>query len=342
MIDFLSDNVSPAHPDILRALAEANEDPAATSYGEDRWSRQLDEVYSELFETEVAVVPALTGTAANALSLSTIAGPLDAIYAHEDSHILQDECNAPEFFTGGSRIVPLQGPDAKVIASLLEHAVSVKVDVHRCFPRAVSVAQVTELGTLYSLDEIGAIGEVCGRHGLNLHMDGARFANAVAALDVSPADLTWKQGVDCLSFGGTKNGCLMAEAVILFRERSRRQELLRRSKRAGQLLPKMRFVSAQLLAYVRDGLWLECARTANEMTQLLATRLRDAGCPAEAQPEANMTYVPLGPAVRAALAKVGFDATRDGDAPVRLCTSWSTKREDIERLAALLTEAAAA
>lgn len=334
MIGFRSDNSSPAHPAVLQAVCDSNEG-AELSYGDDRWSARLNETFSELFGTEAWVVPAVTGTAANALSLAALAGPTDAAYVHEESHISHDECNAPEFFTGGTKIVTLGGGGAKFDAARLEKASDVKADVHRAAPRVVSVTQATELGTLYTLEELRSIAEVARRRKMRLHMDGARFANAVAALGCEPAEMTWKLGFDAVSFGGTKNGCLMAEAVVLF-DRSPLVELQRRAKRAGQLLSKMRFLSAQLLAYVRDGLWLDNARHANRMNRTLAERLRGLGIEPALEPEANMTFVPLGRAARDALKGAGFDTGRDGDAPVRLCASWCTREEDIDRLAALL------
>lgn len=330
MIGFRSDNATPAHPSILEAVRDSNEG-AALSYGDDQWSGRLDETFSELFGTEAWVVPAVTGTAANALALAALAGPTDAAYVHEVSHISHDECNAPEFFTGGTKIVTLGGDAAKFDAARLERASDVKADVHRAAPRAVSVTQATELGTLYSPEEIRAIAAVARQRGMRLHLDGARIANALAALGCSPAEMTWRLGVDAVSFGGTKNGCLMAEAVVLF-DRAPLDELRRRAKRGGQLLSKMRFLSAQLLAYVRDGLWLDNARHANRMAQALAGRLREAGLEPAHRPEVNMVFVALGGKARDRLRQEGLDFGRDGDAPVRLCTSWCTREEEIDRL----------
>ena len=328
MIRFLSDNASAAHPAVLQAVVEANEGFAAP-YGADSWTGRLEEEFSRLFETEVGVFPVQTGTAANALAMACLAGPLDEAFVHADSHLYGNECNAAEFYSGGLRLQPLAGADGKIKAAQLECVRNFQDNVHAAEPKAVSITQATEHGTLYKPDDIRAIGEAAKRHGLHLHMDGARFANAVAALGCTPAELTWKLGINALSFGGTKNGCMVAEAVVLFGEGPRR-ELARRLKRAGQLLSKRRYVSAQLLAYVKDDLWLECARHANRMCGELAERLRAIGIKPAHEPEINMLFVDPGPRVRETLAPSGYHIYEG--MPIRLCTSWCTTENDIECL----------
>lgn len=273
-MDFRSDNVAGAAPEIMAALNEANRG-AASAYGDDEWSRKLDAAFSAAFETECRVFPVATGTAANVLSLSAITPGHGAIYCHQESHIVVDECNAPEFFTGGAKLVALPGEAGKIDLAALQAALSQgwRGVQHHPQPAAVSIGQATESGTVYSPDEIAAIAALCREHGLRLHMDGARFANAVAGMNASAADLSWRSGVDVLSFGATKNGAMAAEAVVFFKPELA-QDFLYRRKRGGHLFSKMRFLSAQLLAMLQDGLWLRLAREANARAQELADGLR--------------------------------------------------------------------
>jgi threonine aldolase len=272
-MDFRSDNVAGAAPEIMAALAAANVGDAS-AYGADDWSTELDGAFSVLFDRECKVFPVATGTAANVLSLACISPGYGAIYCHQDSHIVVDECNAPEFYTGGAKLVTLPGDHGKIDLAALKQALAQGWAglQHNPQPAAVSITQATELGTLYSPDEIADIAALCREHGMRLHMDGARFANAVAGLNCAAADITWRAGVDVLSFGATKNGAMAAEAVVFFRPELAETFLYRR-KRGGHLFSKSRFLSVQLLAMLQDGLWLRLARQANAAARQLADGL---------------------------------------------------------------------
>ena len=272
-MDFRSDNVAGAAPEIMAALAAANVGDAS-AYGADDWSAELDAAFSVLFDRDCKVFPVATGTAANVLSLACIAPGYGAIYCHQDSHIVVDECNAPEFYTGGAKLVTLPGANGKIDLAALKEALAQgwAGSQHNPQPAAVSITQATELGTLYSPDEIADIATLCREHGMRLHMDGARFANAVAGLNCAAADITWRAGVDVLSFGATKNGAMAAEAVVFFRPELAESFLYRR-KRGGHLFSKSRFLSVQLLAMLQDGLWLRLARQANAAARQLADGL---------------------------------------------------------------------
>ena len=255
-MNFRSDNVTGVASEILDALAEANRESAATPYGDDPWTARVEARFDELFERKVAVFPVATGTAANVLGLAMVTPPYGAIYCHAESHIAVDECGAPEFYTGGAKLVDLPGDGGKLEAGQLDAVIGAAAagDVHHVQPAAISLTQATEAGTIYTIDEVAAIAEVARRHGLALQMDGARFANAAAALDRAPAELTWRAGVDVLAFGATKNGALAAEAVVFF-DPARAEGVGFRRKRGGHLFSKMRFLSAQLDAYLADDLW---------------------------------------------------------------------------------------
>jgi threonine aldolase len=269
-VNFGSDNVTPACDAVMQAVNAANVG-TAVSYGGDDLTARLQRRASELFETEVAIYPVTTGTAANSLALSQIAAPFGAIYCYEAAHIVTDECGAPEFFTGGAKLIGLPAPDGKITPSQLTHALSFaeEMGVHHVKPAAISVTQATEWGTVYTSEEVAALSVLAKVSGLRLHMDGARFANALVHLHCSPAEATWKSGVDVLSLGATKNGALCAEAVVFF-DPALAADFERRRKRAGHLWSKMRFLSAQLLAYLSDDLWLNNARHANAMAEALA------------------------------------------------------------------------
>ncbi len=270
--DFRSDNVGAAAPEILEALVAANAGTAAP-YGDDDYTRRMVERFSAVFERPVSVFPIATGTGANSIALAALANAYGSIYCHETAHINAYECGAPEFFTG-AKLVALPGRDYKLDASSLDEALALagRGNPTRVQPFALNITQPSDFGTLYSLDEIAALTDVTRRHGLRVHMDGARFANAVAALGCSPADLTWRRGVDVLCLGATKNGAINAEAVVVFDEALAR-EIPYRMKRGGHVLSKARFVSAQLERYLADDRWLERARRANAHAAGLAARL---------------------------------------------------------------------
>jgi threonine aldolase len=333
---FFSDNTASVCPEILQAIAAAN-GGHMVAYGDDPWTERLDEALGEFFGTELRAFPLATGTAANSLALATLTPPYGAIYCHPEAHIAVDECGAPGFFSGGAQLERIAGEDAKLTAEALAatldgHAVS----VHSVQPAAVSISQATELGTAYRPAEVAALCEVAHTRGLHVHMDGARFANAVRYLDCHPGDVTWRAGVDVLSFGATKNGALAAEAVVFFHLGLVRDFELRR-KRAGHLLSKSRFVAAQLLAYVESGVWSRNAEHANA----LARRIGQAAGRRLLHPvEANEVFVDLGVRGKESLRAAGFEfydwgSPASGEA--RLVVSWDQDERHVEALCAALT-----
>jgi threonine aldolase len=320
----------------MAAVAAANLG-SASSYGADELTARLQIEVSRVFETDTIVYPVTTGTAANALALSQIAPPFGAVYCYEAAHIVTDECAAPEFFSGGARLIGFPAADGRIKPEQLMQAVAFaeEMGVHHVKPAAVSVTQATEWGTVYALSEVAAIGAAAKQHGLALHMDGARFANAVAHLGCSPAQATWQSGVDVLSLGATKNGALCAEAVVFF-NRDLARDFDRRRKRAGHLWSKMRFLSAQLLAYLQRDLWLENARHANAMAMRLARGLRMVTGAALLHPvQANEVFVMLPETTVVDLEKQGFKFYRwplhqgDGTA-IRLVTSYATPSAEVD------------
>ena len=332
MVSFTSDNASGAAPEILRALAEANSG-AAMPYGEDAITGRVASRLAEIFETKVAVFPVATGTAANSLALSVMVPPYGAVYCHETAHVQVDECGAPEFYTGGAKLVPLSGAHGKIDAQTLGAAIEGAGNVHAVQPAAVSIAQASEAGTVYAPTEIADLAEVARGHDLGLHMDGARFANALVAGNHSPAELTWKSGVEALSFGATKNGALGAEAVVLFKPELAATFAYRR-KRGGHLLSKMRFLSAQLDAYLRDDLWLRNARHANAMAGRLGAGLAAVTGVTLCHPvEANEVFARLPETMITGLLEQGFAFYRWGAearCEVRLVTSFDTDSKDVD------------
>ena len=339
---FGSDNASPVAPEIMAALAEVNRGGAA-SYGGDSLSQALDRRFSELFETEARVLPVGTGTVANALALSFLAPPWGAVYCHRDAHVVIDEANAPEFFGNGLKLACLPSDHGRLDGAALraELAAGDPDDVHRPMPAALSIAQASEWGTLYDRDRLMALGEACRARGLAFHMDGARFANAVAALGCAPAELSWKAGVDVLCFGATKNGALAAEALVVFGAQRRRfVQLQRLAKRAGQLYSKMRFFSAQLHASLDDDRWLTWAAHANAQAARLAAGLAAVEGVELLHPvEANELFLAMPQAVFAALEATGFGLyppapAADGRCALRLVTCFDTAPGDVERLIA--------
>lgn len=336
-MNFASDNAYGAAPEILEALTLANAG-AVPSYGEDEITARLRERFSALFEREVVVYPVVTGTAANALALATLVPQHGAIFCHAEAHIAVDECGAPEFFTHGAKLVPLEGDDGKLLPGTIEQSIDrFHVGfVHHMQPAAISITQASELGTCYRPQDIAGIAAVARKHGLKLHMDGARFANAVAFLGCTPAELTWRAGVDALSFGGTKNGALCAEAVIFFHHEDER-DLIYRRKKSGHLLSKMRFISAQLLRQLEDGLWLQSAQRANRLARELASGLGGMGDIEIAHPvEANAVFAWMPDDMIARLRTAGahfydWAPPRHGRTLVRLVTSFATPEAAIAR-----------
>ena len=334
-IDLRSDNEAPVAPEILAAIEAANRGPAA-SYGDDPFSQRLQQTFSRLFETDVAVFPVLTGTAANALSVAQVVPPYGAVFCHEHAHLNTDECGAPEFFSGGAKLVLLGGAHGRIDAASLVRAIeALEVhDDHQVKPAALSLSQSTECGTVYGLDEIRELTALARDAKLRVHMDGARLANAVQRLGCSPADATWRAGIDLLSFGATKNGALAAEAVVVF-DRDLAQELGRRRKRAGHLVSKMRYVSAQLEAYVADDLWLRLAARANGAASKLAEGLQAIDGVELAHPvEANEIFAHIPPALAEGLEKAGiaFLPWTGGRDLYRLVASYCTGDEVVARV----------
>ena len=330
-VQFASDNVTGACPEVLEAIIKAN-DGDRTPYGNDQISTDLQNKFSEIFEKPVIVFPTASGTASNALALSTMTPSFGNIYCHRFSHINTDECGAPEFYTGGAKLVNIYGVDGKITAKELDENVIGKDIVHHTQPSSVSITQLTETGEAYQLDEIKEISDVAHHHKLNVHMDGARFANALVSLNCSPAEMTWKSGIDVLSFGATKNGCLAAEAIIFFKP-----ELVGNlpflMKRAGHLLSKMSFVSAQLDAYISNDVWLKNAKHANLMGKKLSNGLNKYPQIKLAYPTyANEIFVKIPEKIIKQLNSEGYtinDDEWDGKA-VRLVTAWNTEPNDID------------
>ena len=337
---FYSDNTASVAPELLAALAAANEGPQK-AYGDDPWTLQLDAAFSDFFARPVRAFVVTTGTAANALSLATLSPPYGNVYAHSGAHVVADECGAVEFYSGGARLTLVAGDHGRIDCQALEQSIMVHpASVHTVQPAALTLTQATELGTTYRPQAIAALSEVAHRHGLRVHMDGARLANAIDFLDCHPADVTWRAGVDVLSFGATKNGALAAEAVVFFDPALVRDFELRR-KRAGHLLSKSRYAAAQLLAYVRSGLWRTNARRANRLAQQVAA----AAAPYLLHPvEANELFLDLGVAGKAALRAQGFGFYDWGPAAgpqARVVVSWDQTQSSVDALCQALTAPAA-
>ena len=346
---FGSDNVTGIAPEIMAALEAANSGGVA-SYGEDAMTEGLNARFSELFETTCRVMPVGTGSIANGLALAAVTPPWGEIFCHEEAHITIDEANGPEFFTGGAKLHLMPGEQGRVTPDTL-HAAATRYprdDVHHPLASAVSITQATESGTLYSVDQVGAIGEVAKAEGLAFHMDGARFANAVAALGCAPGDLTWRAGVDLLSFGATKNGCMAVEGIVLFNPSAERVgRLARLHKRAGQLFSKMRFFSAQLEAYISDDNWLNWAGHANAQAARLAAGLADIqGVSLDNPVEANEVFCRLPQGSYDAIVAAGIGTyplsdNGDGTGSIRFVCSFNTQAEDVDRLIGAAREGAA-
>lgn len=342
-MNFHSDNAAGACEAVMRALQEANEG-AAVAYGADPWTAKAQAALNDLFEREVAAFPVATGTAANALALSVLAPPYGKVYCHRFAHIEEDECGAPEFYSGGAKLGLLDGDDGRIaVETLAETLAAAPIGgVHHAQPTAISLTQATECGTLYELDQVAALAEVAHRYGLAVHMDGARCANAVAALGCTPAELTWKAGIDVLSFGATKNGAWAAEAVVFF-DPDKAGDFAFRRKRAGHLFSKMRLISAQLVAYCRDNVWLENARHANAQARRLGEGLvAQAGARLAHPLQANEVFVALSDKVAQRMLDggVGFHGWPTSGADVhRLVCAFNTDPADVDRVIAIAAAA---
>ena len=325
---FFSDNAAPVHPAVLAALGAAN--TLDTAYDGDAWSKQLDGRFSDLFETQVKALWVPTGTSANCLALAALCQPHGAVVCHRDAHINNDEAGAPGFYLHGAKLLLAEGPGAKLTPDTIRAVIDgIRPDVHQVQPHAISITNATEYGLVYTPDEVAAIGDLAKARGLGLHMDGARFANAVAHLDCAPADVTWRAGVDALSFGFVKNGGMSAECLIFFKPELADATLYRR-KRAGLLLSKGRYLAAQILALLEGDLWLENGRTANEGAAVLAEA---AGDRLVNPVEANEVFLRVSPEEAAKLRALGFDFYDWGPGEARLVISWNQRAESIAPLA---------
>ena len=336
-IDFRSDNVAGIAPEILRAIAQASTG-TAPPYGEDDTSREVDARYSELFGAPVRVFPVATGTAANALSLALITPPWGAIYCHPAAHVHTSECGATEYSSGGAKLIPVDGGAGRIsVAALAEALADSGVgQTSRAQPAALTLTQATELGTVYRPAELRALCAMAKAHGLRVHIDGARFANALATLGCSPASITRELGVDVMSFGVTKNGGMSCDAIVLF-DPALAAALSFRLRRAGHTWSKMRFAATQLLAYVDDGLWLRLAARANAQASRFAAGLCDLpGIRLAADVEANEIFVELPASAFAGLQASGVLLRRRGNNLARLVCRFDTTDDDVDHALAAL------
>jgi threonine aldolase len=338
-MNFRSDNETGAHPAIIEAVSKAFTAGPVHSYGADPWSQKVEHRLREIFEKpDLCAYPVATGTVANVLAIASCCPPWGAIFCHPASHIVVDEANAPQFFTGGAHLNPIDGPGGKIDRARLAEALAQPVYgvVHHPQPAVISVTQASECGTVYQPEEVAAIGTIARRHGLKLHMDGARFANALSFVGCSPAELTWKAGVDVLSLGATKNGAMGVEVVIFFDHADSREFEFRR-KRGGHLFSKMRLLSSQLDAYFTDSLWLGNARHANQMARRLVAGLTPLPGTSLLYPvEANEIFVVLPAKMHDALQAAGaqyhpWPSDRPGERAFRLVTAFDTDPADIDR-----------
>lgn len=338
---FASDNYSGICPEAWQAMQAANVGHAP-AYGDDRWTAEAADRLRELFETDCEVFFVFNGTAANALALAALCQSYHSIICHELAHVETDECGAPEFFSNGTKVLLASGGAGKVTPEAVEYHVRRRSDLHYPKPKVVSLTQATEVGTVYAVAELQALGEAARRFGLHMHMDGARFANAVASLGVAPREITWQAGVEVLCFGGTKNGLGVGEAVVFFR-RELADEFAYRCKQSGQLASKMRFLSAPWLGVLASGAWLRNAERANRAAaELSAAVAKIPGIRQMFPCQANSVFLELSPALEQSLRDRGWRFYRFiGAGGARFMCSWDTTSADVERLAADLRELAA-
>jgi threonine aldolase len=328
--EFESDNTAAICPESWAALAEANAEKEAASYGDDKWTRRVSERVREIFETDCEVFLVFNGTAANSLALAQLCRSFHSVICHERSHIETDECGAPEFFSGGSKLLPIPGANGKLNLAQVEAALLRQQGVHSSKPRVISITQSTELGTVYRCDEIERIAEFARQRSLLVHMDGARFANAVAALDCAPKTITWEAGVESLCFGGTKNGTGAGELVVFFKKELA-CEFDYRAKQAGQLASKMRFLAAPWAGLLNDSVWLENARRANERAKMLAERLMALGMKPAFPCEASAVFLCMPEQLVEQLHGRGWHFYKFIEPDVyRLMCSWSVTEKDVD------------
>lgn len=346
-MNFASDNTAPVAPEIMTALARAN-DGFALGYGNDAWTRRVEQRFADIFQREVAVFLVPTGTASNALAIAHFTPPWGAVLCHVESHIATDECGAPEFFGGGIKLVDLPGDAGKITSGILKASLERPQwgAPHHVSPAVLSLSQATEAGTIYRPQEIRELADLAHAHGMAVHMDGARFGNALARMNVAPDEASWKAGVDVLSFGATKGGAMGAEAIVFF-DPARADGMSARRKRGGQLLSKHRFIAAQMEAFLTDDLWLKVARHANAMADRLSDGFSKAGSPPVWPVEANEVFLvlPQRRCDRLKAAGAGFyQWTTDklannrkvapDDVLVRLVTSFATTEAEVDEFVA--------
>jgi threonine aldolase len=328
---FFSDNAAPVHPRVMDAMVAANH--LDTAYDGDALSKSLDQRLSEVFDTHVRALWVPSGTAANCLALAALCPPYGGVVCHRDAHIQNDEGGAPEFYTHGAKLFLAEGEGAKLTPEEIERVLDgIADDVHRVQPHAISITNATEYGRVYSPDDVAAIGKLAGQRKLGLHMDGARFANAVATLGCKPSEVTWRAGVDALSFGFIKNGAMSAECLVFFDTKLADATLYRR-KRAGLLLSKGRYLAAQIIAMLEGDLWLDNAIAANARAQTIAAAARERTIHAV---EANEVFLRVTPDEAAALRAQGFDFYDWAPGEIRLVTAWDTAEDDVAALAAAI------
>lgn len=339
---FASDNTAGICPEAWTALADANEGHVP-SYGDDHWTAEASDKFREIFDTDCEVFFCFNGTAANSMTLASLCKSYHGIICHERAHIETDECGGPEFFSNGTKILLVGGDDGKVDVDQISEVVGRRTDIHFSKPRVVSITQATELGTVYTPEEVKAVGETARKLNLLFHMDGARFANAVASLNVAPKEITWQAGVDVLCLGGTKNGLPSGEAIIYF-DRKLAEDFAYRCKQAGQLASKMRFISAPWVGILRDDVWLRHAANANARAKQLAAGLQGIeGIEIIAPTEANAVFAELPLRVQKGLRERGWRFyTFIGTGGARFMCPWNTSESDVEALVAAASEITAA
>lgn len=332
MQHFASDNYAGICPEALQALVEANSGHAP-SYGDDEWTRRVSDRLRELFNTDCDVYFVFNGTAANSLALSSLCQSYHSVVCHDVAHVQTDECGGPEFFSNGSKLLTASGENGKLTPDAVLEVISRRNDIHYPKPRVVTLTQSTEVGTVYQVDEIRAISDLARQHGLRVHMDGARFANAVASLGVEPADISWRAGVDVLCFGGTKMGLPVGEAVIFF-DRKLSEDFAYRCKQAGQLASKMRFLSAPWLGVLEGNAWLKHARHANAMAQRLADGMQSIpGIGLQFPVQANGVFSVLPSRILEGLRTRGWRFyTFIGVGGARFMCAWDTRPESVDAL----------
>lgn len=338
---FASDNYAGICPEVWQAMQAANSG-FASSYGDDLWTERACEKIRCLFETDCQVFFVFNGTAANSLALASLCRSYHSVICHDLAHVETDECGAPEFFSNGTKLLHIAGPDGKFDLAEVERTITRRSDIHYPRPRVLSLTQATEVGTVYAPEEIAAASDLARRYGLRVHMDGARFANAIASLGVAPADISWRAGVDVLCLGGAKNGMAIGEAVVFF-DRELAHEFEYRCKQAGQLASKMRFISAPWIGLLEEETWLKNARQANDCAALLADELAAIDGVRIMYPrQANSVFVQMPEAVADILRAAGWRFySFIGSGGARFMCSWQTSREDVLRLAEAVREACA-